>query len=57
MYNQRPIMTRADLENELTLLLMSDVRGVSEPDSTTLRKANTNIQKIMMLVDRYIASK
>lgn len=55
MVYQRPVLSRADVERELEDILTKGIPGGAEgPDASMLRKASTDVQRIMALFDRYV---
>lgn len=59
MIQQRPVMTREELQDAIRLSLIEAVPGnrVNGPDSSALMKAQVSLSQIMQLVDSYVASK
>ena len=55
---QRPVMSRSDLEAELNMILLSDVPGTDDgPNPSMIRKASSQAQRILRLIDRYATHK
>jgi len=46
-------LSRSEVEDELTLILMADVGGGAVPDNKKMQQCNKKIQRIMSLIDKY----
>lgn len=58
MMQQRPVISRSELRQQIELILMESVPGTADgPNLSMLRKANTTADRIMRLIDSYHVSK
>lgn len=58
MQQQRPVMSREELENSISLALIKNVPGNRNgPDDTALMKANVALREIMNAIDNYLSSR